>query len=57
MFGTGDVDYDNEEWPVVPGFVRYLVHYWFERKYQGSWRFSPSTTWGVRRPLLFLEDE
>jgi len=32
-------------------------NYWFERKYQGVWRFCPSTTWGERRPLMFTEKQ
>ncbi|CZR51055.1 uncharacterized protein PAC_00930 [Phialocephala subalpina] len=48
VLGSGD-----GEWPIVPAIAKYVVHYWFERKYQGAWRFSPCTTWGEPRPLLF----
>ncbi|KAE8448339.1 hypothetical protein EG329_009583 [Mollisiaceae sp. DMI_Dod_QoI] len=51
VLGSGDAS-----WPEVPNFLKYVVHYWFERKYQGAWRFSPCTTWGERRPLLFTSD-
>ena len=40
-------------WPLVPPPVRYLVHYIFEWKYAGAWRFNPSTSWGDKRPLAF----
>lgn len=56
VMGTHDATYEEAfAWPVLPFFVRYLVHYWFERKYQGAWRFNPSTTWGEPKPLLFTE--
>lgn len=60
VLGTGDSSYEEGfEWPVIPGFLRYVVHYWFERKWSGVWRFSPSTTWGEKRALAFgpQEDE
>jgi len=58
VFGTGDFTFEGgKNWPEVPFFVRYLVHYWFERKYQGVWRFSPSTTWGEKRALLFTGED
>jgi len=53
VFGTADRTFENEDWPEVPMPVRYLVHYWFERKHRGVWRFSPSTTFGEPRPLTF----
>ncbi|KAH8770313.1 hypothetical protein BGZ57DRAFT_1017042 [Hyaloscypha finlandica] len=58
VFGSSDNSYEEGfEWPEVPGPIRALVHYWFERKYQGVWRFCPSTTWGERRPLMFTEKQ
>ncbi|KAM6478282.1 hypothetical protein HDV62DRAFT_394350 [Trichoderma sp. SZMC 28011] len=57
VFGSSDGAFEGAgDWPEVPGPVRLLVHYWFERKHQGAWRFSPSTTWGVKRPLAFTGD-
>lgn len=45
VLGSSDRSYEEGfDWPEVPGPVRALVHYWFERKYQGAWRFCPSTT-------------
>lgn len=57
VFGSADRDFEDAgDWPPVPGFIRMLVHYYFERKHRGVWRFLPSTTWGVRRPLEFTGD-
>ncbi|CZT04722.1 uncharacterized protein RAG0_11084 [Rhynchosporium agropyri] len=54
VLGTTDIGYEgNCVWPELPGFVKSLVHYWYERKYQGVWRFSPCSTWGEKRPLTF----
>ncbi|KAH6709126.1 hypothetical protein DL95DRAFT_435627 [Leptodontidium sp. 2 PMI_412] len=54
VFGNCDRAYeDGCVWPEIPGFVLSLVHYWFERKYRGVWRFSPCSTWGEKRPLAF----
>ncbi|KAL7945351.1 hypothetical protein V8C42DRAFT_322883 [Trichoderma barbatum] len=54
VFGSSDGEFEGAgDWPEVPGIVRILVHYYFERKHRGAWRFSPSTTWGVKRPLAF----
>jgi hypothetical protein len=58
VFGSSDASYEEGfTWPEAPAPIRYVVHYFFERKYQGAWRFSPSTTWGERRPLLFTGKE
>ncbi|PMD19715.1 hypothetical protein NA56DRAFT_197819 [Hyaloscypha hepaticicola] len=54
VLGSSDVNYEGGlDWPEVPGPIKALVYYWFERKYKGAWRFCPSTTWGERRQLLF----
>jgi hypothetical protein len=61
QFGTFPIvcgSHDNTfeggyRWPQIPWFVNTLVHYVFERKYQGAWRFNPSDAWGTPRPLLF----
>lgn len=49
----GSTDRSIINWPVVPAPVMYLVHYVFEWKYAGAWRFSPSTSWGKKRQLAF----
>ncbi|KAL2072668.1 hypothetical protein VTL71DRAFT_12011 [Oculimacula yallundae] len=54
VLGTVDVSYEGGcLWPELPGPVKSLVHYWYERKHQGVWRFSPCSTWGEKRPLSF----
>jgi len=54
VLGTADGSYEEGfQWPELPGIIKSLVHHWFERKYRGAWRFSPSTTWGEKRPLMF----
>ena len=53
VMGTADHQYGGESWPAVPFFVRYLVRYWYERRWRGVWRFNPSDTWGVPRGLAF----
>ncbi|KAE9381189.1 hypothetical protein N431DRAFT_392151 [Stipitochalara longipes BDJ] len=56
VLGSADSSYEEGfEWPEVPGPIKVVIHYWFERKYQGAWRFCPSTTWGERRPLIFTQ--
>ncbi|KAG4424775.1 hypothetical protein IFR04_002123 [Cadophora malorum] len=56
VLGTCDAGYEGGcVWPGLPGPVMSLVHYWFERKYKGVWRFSPCSTWGEKRPLAFTE--
>mgnify|MGYP003636511221 CR=1 FL=1 len=45
VLGTCDAGYEGGcVWPGLPGPVMSLVHYWFERKYKGVWRFSPCST-------------
>ncbi|EHK20680.1 uncharacterized protein TRIVIDRAFT_192611 [Trichoderma virens Gv29-8] len=57
VLGSSDREFEGAgDWPEVPGVVRILVHYYFERKHRGAWRFSPSTTWGNKRPLTFTGD-
>ncbi|KAH8807607.1 hypothetical protein F5884DRAFT_731479 [Xylogone sp. PMI_703] len=57
VFGTHDNSIPGAgDWPEVPGFIRGVVHYWFERKHQSVWRFNPSTTWGVKRSLYFTDE-
>ncbi|KAF2759885.1 hypothetical protein EJ05DRAFT_484781 [Pseudovirgaria hyperparasitica] len=55
FFGLVDKDYEGgiHRFPAVPGFVYYLVRYWFARKHASSWRFLPCDFWGQRRELAF----
>lgn len=57
--GSRDVTFEHgmHTWPPVPFFVPYLVHYFFERRHRGAWRFSPSDTYGRPRKLAFLPDD
>jgi hypothetical protein len=56
VMGSRDVTYEGgiHHWPPIPFFVPYLVHWYFERKHAGAWRFSPSDTFGRPRALKFL---
>jgi hypothetical protein len=55
VMGCSDKTHEGgNTFPSVPFFVPYLVHYHFERKYRGSWRFNPCTTRSKPRPLVFL---
>ena len=56
--GSRDVTFENgmHTWPPVPFFVPYIVHYYFERRHSGAWRFGPSDTYGKPRKLAFLPD-
>ncbi|KAL2060973.1 hypothetical protein VTL71DRAFT_9025 [Oculimacula yallundae] len=42
-------------WPPFPFFMPYLIKYWYMRKHQGAWRFSPCDAFGVPKELPFLE--
>lgn len=55
-FGCIDAGFEGRmhRFPPVPGFVSYVVKYWFARKHQGAWRFNPCDMWGVPRELTFL---
>jgi hemerythrin-like domain-containing protein len=55
VFGTLDKTFEGGNfWPEeVPFFVFPLVHYWYEKKHQGVWRFNPCTTYREKRPLMF----
>lgn len=46
----------KHNFPPFPWFVPYLVHYYFARRYRGSWRFAPCTMFGQRRELPFAKD-
>lgn len=55
VFGTADRSFEGgiHNFPPVPFFVPYGIHYAFEMPHRGAWRFSPCTTWRDRRELLF----
>jgi hypothetical protein len=56
ILGLSDSTFEDGAYvfPAVPGFARYLVHYWYARKYASVWRFLPCDMWGMPRPLQFL---
>ncbi|KAF2871449.1 hypothetical protein BDV95DRAFT_572048 [Massariosphaeria phaeospora] len=55
VFGTADRNYEGgiHDFPSVPFFVPYVIHYLFGRRYKGAWRFNPCTMWRDRRELAF----
>ena len=58
VMGTIDDTYENGMhkglFPPTPWFVPYLIKYWYERRHEGSWRFSPCDGFGKPRELMFL---
>ncbi|GAB7334863.1 hypothetical protein MBLNU13_g06764t2 [Cladosporium sp. NU13] len=57
VFGTADRSFEGgiHDFPSVPFFVPYVIHYVFARKYRGAWRFNPCTLWRDRRELAYGE--
>ncbi|PVH98118.1 hypothetical protein DM02DRAFT_58619 [Periconia macrospinosa] len=55
VFGTADRGFENgmHDFPSVPFFVPYIIHYLFGLKHRGAWRFNPCTIWRDRRELAF----
>ncbi|KIX09295.1 uncharacterized protein Z518_00374 [Rhinocladiella mackenziei CBS 650.93] len=55
VFGTADRSFEGgmHDFPSVPFFVPYVIHYWFARRLRGAWRFNPCTLWRDRRELAF----
>ncbi|KAL8785858.1 MAG: hypothetical protein Q9195_008453 [Heterodermia aff. obscurata] len=55
VFGTADRSFEGgmHDFPAVPFFVPYVIHYWFARRHRGAWRFNPCTMWRDRRELAF----
>jgi hypothetical protein len=41
------------DFPSVPFFVPYVIHYVFGAKHRGAWRFNPCTAWRDRKELAF----
>jgi len=55
VMGCSDKSFEGgNTFPEAPFFVPYVIHYYFERKYKGSWRFNPCTAWSQPRLLVFL---
>ena len=54
LLGSFDVNFEGKATPPsFPWFLPYLVHYWFARQYNASWRFLPCNFWGHPRALPF----
>ncbi|MCJ1472563.1 hypothetical protein MMC13_001212 [Lambiella insularis] len=55
VFGTADRSFEGgmHDFPSVPFFVPYIIHYLFARQYRGAWRYNPCTIWRDRRELAF----
>jgi len=55
VFGTADRSFEGgmHDFPSVPFFVPYVIHYLFARRYRGAWRFNPCTMWRDPRELAF----
>ncbi|KAK7897638.1 hypothetical protein LTR67_004267 [Exophiala xenobiotica] len=55
VFGTADRTFEGgmHDFPSVPFFVPYIIHYWFARRHRGVWRFNPCTMWRDPRELAF----
>jgi hypothetical protein len=50
-----DVDYEGgNTWPNLPFFFVFAIDWYFQKKHQSVWRFSPCDMHGHKRPLLFL---
>ena len=56
VLGLSDRTYerDIQDFPPVPWFLPYLVHYWFARKHAGAWRFCPSDVQSKPRSCSLL---
>jgi hypothetical protein len=58
VFGTADRTFEGgiHDFPSVPFFVPYVIHYVFERKHRGAWRYNPSDAWRDPKELAFKGD-
>jgi hypothetical protein len=56
VFGTADRSFECgvHDFPSVPFFVPYVIHFVFGRKYRGAWAFNPCTAWRDRRELPYV---
>ena len=57
VFGTSDRGFEGgmHNFPPVPFFVPYLIHYVFGGRHRGAWRFNPCTIYRSRQELAFGE--
>ncbi|ETN43574.1 uncharacterized protein HMPREF1541_02733 [Cyphellophora europaea CBS 101466] len=57
VFGTADRTFEGgmHDFPAVPFFVPFIIHYWFGREHRGAWRFNPCTMWRDPRELAFRQ--
>ncbi|KAF2164693.1 hypothetical protein M409DRAFT_25086 [Zasmidium cellare ATCC 36951] len=55
VFGTADRSFEGgvHNFPPVPFFIPYIMHYVLERRHRGAWRFNPCTSWRERRELPY----
>ncbi|RVX66704.1 hypothetical protein B0A52_09517 [Exophiala mesophila] len=55
VFGTADRTFEGgiHNFPRVPFFVPYVIHYWYGGRHRGAWRFNPCTIWRDPRDLAF----
>ncbi|KAK0264328.1 hypothetical protein LTS09_001806 [Friedmanniomyces endolithicus] len=55
VFGTADRSFEGgiHDFPKVPFFVPYVIHYVFARAYRGAWRYNPCTLWRDPQELAF----
>lgn len=58
-FGCVDKGFEagQHKFPPAPGFMSFVVKYWFARKHKSVWRFNPCDMWGTPRSLHFLPQE
>ncbi|KAK3115502.1 hypothetical protein LTR53_005078 [Teratosphaeriaceae sp. CCFEE 6253] len=56
VFGTADRTFEGgmHDFPAVPFFVPYIIHYVFARRHRGAWRYNPSTLWRDPKELAFM---
>lgn len=55
IFSCNDVTFEGgkHDFPPVPWIVNFVVKWWFGRKHQGAWRFSPSDMYGRPKAPVF----
>ncbi|KAH3911700.1 hypothetical protein HBI56_140400 [Parastagonospora nodorum] len=59
VFGTADRNFEGgvHDFPAVPFFVPYVIHYVFGTKHRGVWRFNPCTMWRDPKEPAFKSTE
>jgi hemerythrin-like domain-containing protein len=52
VFSCNDATFEGGKhyFPPVPWVVNFVIKWWFARKYQDVWRFSPSDMYGMPKP-------